>query len=91
MSVIVGGCLQHKIVAVASCFFVVNDFAQNYPSLVTHTTVATTHVAYTSHIPRRVPHPCPCTTSIFKTYATSVFKRTQPAYSNIATCCKLMA
>ena len=32
----------------------------------THTPMATTHVAHTRHVPRCLPHPCPCTTNILK-------------------------
>ena len=44
------------------CLFACNDFGQHNPSLPTHATKATTHVAYNRHVPRRVPRPCPCTT-----------------------------
>ena len=78
-------------ITTASCFFPGNDFGQNNPSLVTHTTVAIVHVAHTRHVPRRMHHPCLCTTSMFKMLATNIFKCAQPAYSNIGTCCKLTA
>ena len=55
-----------SVTSLAPCFFASNDFGQNYPSLVTHTTVAIAYVTYTRHIARRVPRPCPWATSIFK-------------------------
>ena len=50
----------------ACCLFACNDFGQHNPSLFKHATMSTAQAMHTRHVPMYMPHPCPCTTNIFK-------------------------